>query len=255
MPGMENFAPERTLSSSGSAASPSFLPMRLLQLGERLPDLLVDFLRDLVVVVEEDVADVGRDREARRNRHTGAAHLRQAGAFAAQDVLHRSVAVGRAAAEHIDVLLALLRFSYELVLRRFRRNPRWSKTRPAGCSTGSAGCAGRARRAAFTSTLSKNRSTLGRSAAMLAAPRNRLSPADRAMRLAWRTRSRFGTRFEQCRIDRRRAGELGLPQNVLDAFETRGQRFEVLGAAARVGQRSSRASTIHQVVPACRRRR
>ena len=27
MPGMENFAPERTLSSSGFAASPSFWPM------------------------------------------------------------------------------------------------------------------------------------------------------------------------------------------------------------------------------------
>ena len=105
MPGMENFAPERTLSSSGSAASPSFLPEFASSFVKRLPDLLVDFRRDLLVVVEEDVADIGDDGESRRNRHAGAAHFREAGAFAAQRVFHRPVAVGRAAAEHVNVFL------------------------------------------------------------------------------------------------------------------------------------------------------
>ena len=105
MPGMENFAPERTLSSSGSSASPSFLPICSSSFCKRFVDLLVDFLRNLVAVLEEDVADLGRDREAGRHRHAGAAHFREAGAFAAEHVFHLAVAVGRAAAERVDVLL------------------------------------------------------------------------------------------------------------------------------------------------------
>ena len=54
-------------------------------------------------------ADVGGDGEARRHRQAGVGHLGQAGAFAAQHVLHRAVAVGLAVAEEVHVLLRALR--------------------------------------------------------------------------------------------------------------------------------------------------
>ena len=105
MPGMENFAPERTLSSSGFVGSPSFLPSSLLELRQRLPDLLVHFGRNLPVVVEVDVADLGRDREAGRHRHARVAHLGEAGALAAERVFHVLVTVGSVAAERVNVFL------------------------------------------------------------------------------------------------------------------------------------------------------
>ena len=77
----------------------------LFELGERFEHLLVDLGRDLVLVLEIDVADFGRDREAGRHRQLGPAHLRQPGAFAAERIFHLSVAVGGAAAERVDVLL------------------------------------------------------------------------------------------------------------------------------------------------------
>ena len=39
MPGIENFAPDRTLTSSGSSGSPSALPDLALELGQRGVDL------------------------------------------------------------------------------------------------------------------------------------------------------------------------------------------------------------------------
>ncbi len=60
---------------------------------------------NLVVVLEVDVADFGGNGEAGRHRHAGPAHFGQAGALAAEGVFHLSVAVGRAAAEGVDVLL------------------------------------------------------------------------------------------------------------------------------------------------------
>ena len=42
-------------------------------------------------------------------------------------------------------------------------------------------------------------------------------------------RSASGPGFEQRRIDRAPIRELACLQDILDAFETRGQRFEVLG--------------------------
>ena len=60
MPGMENFAPERTLSSSGSSAiAQLFAHLRLRASSERFVDLIVDFFRNLVAVFEEEVADLG----------------------------------------------------------------------------------------------------------------------------------------------------------------------------------------------------
>ena len=73
--------------------------------------LLVDFGGNLLIVVEVDVADFGGDREAGRHRHAGLAHLGQAGAFAAERVFHVPVAVGRSAAERVDIFLMPLMMS------------------------------------------------------------------------------------------------------------------------------------------------
>ena len=105
MPGMENFAPERTLSSSGSAASPSFLPSDLLQFGEARGHLVLDLLRDGEVVLEEDVAHLRRDRESGGHGDAGPRHLSQACALAAENILHRSVTVGGSVAEPVNILL------------------------------------------------------------------------------------------------------------------------------------------------------
>src|SRR5579884_4119105 len=80
------------------------LARQAFQLFDGLPDLLVDFGGHFLIVIEEDVADVGDDRESRGDRHTGAAHLGQAGTFSAQQIPHGPVAVGGAAAEHVHVL-------------------------------------------------------------------------------------------------------------------------------------------------------
>ena len=103
MPGMENFAPERTLTSSGFSGSPSFLPICAFELGQRREHLLVDLGEYLVAVLEIDVADFGGDREAGRHGHAGPAHLGEPGALAAEDLLHLAVAVGCAAAKAVNV--------------------------------------------------------------------------------------------------------------------------------------------------------
>ena len=94
MPGMENFAPERTLTSSGFSGSPSFLPICASSFFERFQNLIVDLLRNLVAVLEVDVADFGGDGESRRHGNARAAHLGKAGAFAAEDIFHLAVAIG-----------------------------------------------------------------------------------------------------------------------------------------------------------------
>ena len=60
-----------------------------------------------VAHVLED-ADLGLNGEAGRHGQPGVGHLRQAGAFAAEHVFHLAVAVGRAAAERINVFSALV---------------------------------------------------------------------------------------------------------------------------------------------------
>ncbi len=118
MPGMENFAPERTLSSSGSTASPSFLPHLLFELRDGGVDFLLDFRGDVVFVLEIDIADVRGDGEARRYGQPGAGHFGQPGALAAERIFHVAVAVGGAAAERINVpahLVVSFEMSGELV--------------------------------------------------------------------------------------------------------------------------------------------
>ena len=105
MPGMENLAPERTLTSSGFVGVAELLPHALFERLERFEHLLVDLRRNGVVVLEVDVADFGGDGEAGRHRQLGPAHLGQPGAFAAERVFHLSVTVGGSVAERVDILL------------------------------------------------------------------------------------------------------------------------------------------------------
>jgi hypothetical protein len=74
---------------------------------QTLVDLGVDFGRDLLIVIEIDVADMGRDGEAGGHGQAGATHFRESGAFAAENIFHLAVAVGCTAAEGIYVLTHL----------------------------------------------------------------------------------------------------------------------------------------------------
>jgi len=77
------------------------------------------------------------DGEAGGHWQPGATHLGEACAFAAEDVFHLAVAVGRAAAERVYVLLLLS--SPEKWLR-FLKNPRWWKnSRRMAASSASGG--------------------------------------------------------------------------------------------------------------------
>ena len=105
MPGIDSAAPERTETSSGSAGSPNFLP----------PNAASTFLTassicgnrgfgDLLALLVVGGADFGRDGEARRDGDADQAHLGEVGPLAAEQFLLLAVAVGRLAAEEVDVL-------------------------------------------------------------------------------------------------------------------------------------------------------
>ena len=94
IPGIENLAPERTLTSSGSVGIAEAAAHLRLELGDLGGDLVVEAGRPARLHVGP--AGVGGDREARRHRqlqHAG--HLGQVGALAAEEVLvlHRRAAV------------------------------------------------------------------------------------------------------------------------------------------------------------------
>ena len=81
----------------------------LLQALDMLEDVSLDLGVDLTAIVVVLGAGLGADGEALRNRHTGSGHLGQAGALAAQDVLHRDFVAGKsviALAEVVQVLFA-----------------------------------------------------------------------------------------------------------------------------------------------------
>ena len=104
MPGIENLAPERTDTSSGFLTSPSLAPAAFSSLARFSiisRSTLAGIFRPSLVV---ERAGFGRDRETGRNRQPGVGHLGEARALAAEQVLHRAIAVGLAAAEEIDVL-------------------------------------------------------------------------------------------------------------------------------------------------------
>ncbi len=65
-----------------------FLALQGFQFLEGFPDLIVDGLGHLLVVIEEDVTDVGDDGEAAGDGDARATHLREAGTLAAQRVFH-----------------------------------------------------------------------------------------------------------------------------------------------------------------------
>ena len=79
----------------------------LFELDQALVDLAVDFGRNLLLVIEVNVADLRGDGEAGGDGQSGAAHLRESGAFAAENIFHLAVAVGGTAAEGIYVLTHL----------------------------------------------------------------------------------------------------------------------------------------------------
>ena len=107
MPGMENFAPERTLTSSGFSPLPSFCPCSCSRCFERLFHLAIHFLRN-AAVPHVFAAGFGLNGEARRHGQSGVGHFGKASAFAAEVVLHLAVAIGFAAAEEVNVLWRLL---------------------------------------------------------------------------------------------------------------------------------------------------
>ena len=77
---------------------------RLLELLQVLRDLAVDRRGDLLLFLVVDVADLGGDRKTGRHGQARIGHLGEAGAFAAEEVLHVPVAVGLAVAEEVDGL-------------------------------------------------------------------------------------------------------------------------------------------------------
>ena len=105
MPGIENLAPERTETRSGFFGSPKPLPVRSSTCLHRVQDVVPQAGRQLLAGGEVVVAGLGGDREARRGRQAGERHLGEAGALAAEEVLHLAVAFGRAVAPGVDVAL------------------------------------------------------------------------------------------------------------------------------------------------------
>ena len=105
IPGIENFAPERTLTSSGLAASPKPLPVRRSTSRIASSDVVPEAVGQLLAGGEVVVARLGRDREAGRGGQARLGHLGEAGALAAEEVLHPAVALGRAVAPRVDVAL------------------------------------------------------------------------------------------------------------------------------------------------------
>ena len=102
IPGIENLAPERTLTSSGSSGSPKRLPIVFSSLAHGLGHLGVEAVGP--AAVEVGAAGVGGDGEARRHRqpeHRG--HLGQVGALAAEEVLHLHRGAAVLVVEAVDV--------------------------------------------------------------------------------------------------------------------------------------------------------
>ena len=121
MPGIENFAPERTDTSSGFFDVTELVADGLLELLDVLEHLRLDGGRHLAPFGVVGAARVRRNREARGDRQAGVGHLGEVGALAAERVLHRPVAVGLARAEEVDVfprLRARLRRTLRSRLRR-----------------------------------------------------------------------------------------------------------------------------------------
>ena len=105
MPGIENLAPERTETRSGLRGVAEALAGARFDRPHRPEDVVPEACRKRLAGFEVVVAGLGRDREARRRREPGVRHLGEAGALAAEQVLHGPVAFRRAVAPGVDVAL------------------------------------------------------------------------------------------------------------------------------------------------------
>ena len=106
MPGIENFAPERTLTNSGFLGSPSFLPLCDSSLRQCLQYLVVNFPFGTAFLFSKEMLQtlveiVIPGAPARRP----CTFPVSSSALAAEDILHLSVAVGRSAYKAIHVVL------------------------------------------------------------------------------------------------------------------------------------------------------
>ena len=104
MPGIENFAPERTLHQQRILTRAQFLALQRFQLSQRRLHFLVDLRAELAAHIF--AAGLGLDSESRRHRQSGVGHLGQSRTFAAQHIFHLAVAVGMAVAEEKYVLFS-----------------------------------------------------------------------------------------------------------------------------------------------------
>ena len=87
MPGIENAAPERTDTSSGSTGSPSRLPVLPSRTARALRDLVHQPVGHHVARGHVRVARFGGDGESGRHRQTEVGHLGEVGALAAEEEL------------------------------------------------------------------------------------------------------------------------------------------------------------------------
>ena len=108
MPGIENFAPERTDTSSGFSADPSVSPVACSSLLQVREHLLLDRRRQLALVLVVDRADAGGDREAGRHRQAALVISASPAPLPPSTIAHRAVAFGLALAEEVDVLRAFV---------------------------------------------------------------------------------------------------------------------------------------------------
>ena len=99
MPGIENFAPDRTETSSGLAGS---LARLRLELAKRLEHLVPHAVGEPLAAAVVRVAGLGGDREAARNGQSGLGHRRDAGALAAEQIAIR----GRRTIEQVHPAVA-----------------------------------------------------------------------------------------------------------------------------------------------------
>ena len=103
IPGIENGAPERTDTSSGSTASPSCLPIFASSASRAAATSAMSPAGSCVAAGHVGVARLGRDREAGRHRQAEVRHLGEVGALAAEQELLLLAALF----EGVDVLVGM----------------------------------------------------------------------------------------------------------------------------------------------------
>ena len=88
----------------GVAGVAEFLSHALFERLEGGEHLFVDAGGNAEFVLEVDISDFRRDREAGWHRQLGAGHFRESGALAAENIFHLSITVGGSVAERVYVL-------------------------------------------------------------------------------------------------------------------------------------------------------